>query len=54
MQKLDQPATRRFTVELDLETYKRLRNLATEELRPMAKVLRDAVRNHLDLHEPKR
>lgn len=40
-----------FTVELDLQTYRRLKLAALDERRPMSKVVRDAIRNWCDLHD---
>lgn len=38
-----------FTVNLDLETHRRLKIQSAEERRPMVDIIRDSVRNYLDL-----
>ena len=40
-----------FTVRLEFADYRRLKIQALEERRKMVHVLRDALRNYLDLHE---
>lgn len=38
-----------FTVYLDRETHRRLKLQAFDERRPMIEIIRDSVRNYLDL-----
>ena len=40
-----------FTVALDVPTWRRLKFQAAKERRPMIALVRDAVRNYLDLTE---
>lgn len=41
-----------FTVHVDLATYRRLKLQALEERRPMSRIIRESIRNYLDLAAP--
>jgi hypothetical protein len=47
---VEQAERQNFTVALDVPTWKRLKMQAAEERRPMIALVRDSIRNYLDLH----
>lgn len=42
-----------FTAMLDRKTYRRLKLQSVDERRPMSEIIRDSVRNYLDLAQAK-